>query len=61
MEDNMPKLIEIYEEDGREVEIYEYKGVRIYFNLNYEYEYTIDNWWYTSLENAMRVIDNRAE
>lgn len=59
MEDNTSKLIDFYEEDGREVEIYEYKGIKIYFNLFYEYEYTIDGWWYSSLEEAVKAIDKK--
>ena len=54
---NEVKLIDYYEEDGREVEIYKYKGVIIYFNLYYEYEYTIDGYWYTSLDKAKEAID----
>ena len=61
MEDNTPKLIYFYEEDDREVEMYEYKGIKIWFNLFYEYEYTIDGWWYSSLEKAMEAIDNRVK
>ena len=59
MEDNTPKLIDFYEEDDREVEIYEYKGIKIWFNLFYEYEYTIDNWWYSSLKEAVKAIDKK--
>lgn len=57
MENKDLSLIEFYEEDDREVEIYEYKGVKIYFNLYYEYEYLVDDYWYTSIEKAMEAID----
>lgn len=57
MENKDLSLIEFYEEDGREVEVYEYKGVKIYFNLYYEYEYLVDDYWYTSIEKAMEAID----
>ena len=59
MENNELILVDFYEEDGREVEIYEYKGITICFNLFYEYEYTIDDWWYVSLEKAMEAIDKK--
>lgn len=61
MEDKNLKLVDCYEEDGREVEIYEYKGVTICFNLYYENEFTIDDYWYTSLEKAKETIDKRIE
>ena len=51
------KLIDYYEEDNREVEVYEYKGVTIYYNLYYECEYSIDDYWYTSLDKAKDAID----
>lgn len=57
MENKDLNLIDFYEEDGREVEIYEYKGVIISFNLYYEYEYLVDDYWYTSIEKAMEAID----
>ena len=50
-------LVESYEEDGREVNIYEYKGVEISENFFGEGEFSIGTAWYRSLEDATKAID----
>ena len=53
------KLIDCYEEDGEEISVYEYKGVKITENYMHENEFMIDDYWYTSLEDAMHSIDKK--
>ena len=50
-------LVESYEEDGRDVNIYEYKGVEISENFFGEGEFSIGTAWYRSLEDATKAID----
>ena len=52
------EFIESWEEDDREIEHYKYKGYDIFFNLYGEFEATIDDYWYESIEKACeKVID----
>ena len=53
------EFVESWEEDGREIDHYKYKGHDIFLNLYGEFEATIDDYWYTSLENACKSIDKR--
>ena len=50
-------LVESYEEDGRDINIYEYKGVEISENFFGEGEFSIGTAWYRSLEDATKAID----
>ena len=51
------KFIKSYCEDGREINIYKYRNVEIYENFYGENEFSIDDEWYCSLEDAINDID----
>ena len=53
------ELINYWEEEGREIEHYKYKGYDIFLNLYGEYEASIDGYWYDSVESACRKINER--
>ena len=59
----MPDMDEWFEEDDREYSVKHYNGYDIYYNYYYEYEYTVNfggnDWWYRTLEEAMKAIDGK--
>ena len=50
-------LVESYEEDEREINVYIYKGVEIFENFFGEGEFSVGTTWYRSLEAAIEAID----
>lgn len=53
------EFVECWEEDGREIEHYKYKGEDIFLNLYGEYEVTFNDYWYSSIEKACESIDKK--
>lgn len=56
---NYLELIESYidENTNNEINIYSYKGINIYENYYGENEFTINDYWYQSLDDAIRSIE----
>lgn len=40
-----------------EIKMFKHKGVEIWYNLHNEYEYTVGDCWYSTLEKAKEAID----
>lgn len=57
----MEDMDEFYTEDDREIGIKHCDGFDVYYNFYGEGEYSVDGYWYPTLESAMHPIENRTD
>ena len=57
----MKDMDEFYTEDDKKIGIKHCDGFDIYYNLYGEGEYSVDGYWYPTLESAMHPIKNRTD
>lgn len=57
----MEDMDEFYKENDREIGIKHCDGFDVYYNFYGEGEYSVDGYWYPTLESAMHPIKNRTD
>lgn len=57
----MEDMDEFYTEDDREIGIKHCDGFDVYYNFYGEGEYSVNGYWYPTLESAMHPIENRTD